>query len=273
MSGYITRTQYEQLIKPINPRRVNQRDGMSYLEAYDVRAHLNRCFGFGRWSADLLDLTLLYETERKLSNGKDGVAVAYRATVRLTVCAPDGTQLATYTEAAAGDGVMPVTKRMEAHDFAIKTAESQALKRCATNLGDGWGLSLYAKGSTSAIVGRSLVVPDYDGTAMRATEPTEPVDQHVTEVPPEDEHVDPVEDNHEQSEPPQEPAEDARALRIADLRAQLLNATKRADVAMVSAQVMKEKLGGALTDDGENVLTLGALADAALKRVTVRGVA
>jgi hypothetical protein len=36
--------------------------------------------------------------------------------------------------------------------MAIKTAESQAFKRCAINLGDQFGLSLYNNGGTGSVV-------------------------------------------------------------------------------------------------------------------------
>lgn len=154
----MTVEQVNTLLKAIQPHRVSKdRDGMSHLQAYDVRAHLNRLFGFCRWSADVLDVTQLYEEACQLSNGKPGFRAAYRATLNLTLHAPDGTKLASYTECATGDGTMPEGKRADAHDFAIKTAESQALKRCAMNLGDQFGLSLYHDGSTAAEVKVTLV--------------------------------------------------------------------------------------------------------------------
>lgn len=190
MTGYLTDAQLAQLLKPINPKRVSQRDGMSHLEAYDVRAHLDRVFGFARWSADVLDVTLLFEQEcmvGKAPNQRPGWRVGYRATVRLTVCAPDGTELATYTECATGDGTMPDSKRADAHDFAIKTSESQALKRCAINLGDQYGLSLYRKGSTAPLVG--AVIPSMHVThdpANPGPAPDDDVTAHITEqLPPE----------------------------------------------------------------------------------------
>lgn len=165
MKSYLSTDQVAQLLKPINPRRVTLLDGMSHLEAYDVRAHLDRIFGFARWSADVLDVELLFEEidgeppSHELA-WKRRVSVGYRATLRLTVCAPDGTVLATYTECATGDATnFPIKKRADAHDFSIKTAASQALKRCATNLGDNFGLSLYRNGSQDAVVGRTLLVP------------------------------------------------------------------------------------------------------------------
>lgn len=159
MSSYLTSQQVDALLRPIKPHRVQTLDGMSHLAAYDVKAHLNRIFGFARWSADVLDVTALFEEDTQTKGGKPAVTVGYRVTLRLTVCAPDGTVLATYTEAATGDALMPTFKRADAHDFALKTAESQALKRCAINLGDQYGLSLYNNGATEPLVGMTLVKP------------------------------------------------------------------------------------------------------------------
>lgn len=144
--------QYKQLLKDINPKRVLKKDGLSHVEAWEIRAHLNRIFGFGDWSADLTDLELLYEEETKTKQGKPAYRVAYRATVRLTIHSLN----CTYTAAAVGEGLMPDFKRGDTHDFAIKTAESQALKRCAMNLGTQFGLSLYNNGSIKDIVGATL---------------------------------------------------------------------------------------------------------------------
>lgn len=186
MSDYLTEGQIAVLLRPIKPGRIRVLDGMSHLEAYDVRAHLNRVFGFGRWSADVTDLTLLYDEPTQTKAGKDAFSCAYRATVRLAVNAPDGTLLATYTEAATGGNVMPAFKRADGHDFAIKTAVSQALKRCATNLGDQYGLSLYRNGSTEALVRQVLVggVTEAAGEGVDDDAPdVEPeVDEHTGEI-------------------------------------------------------------------------------------------
>jgi recombination DNA repair RAD52 pathway protein len=152
--GYLLPAQQEQLLKPINPARVHKDGrGFSHLEAWDIRAHLNRVFGFANWSADVVDLQLAFEDTGK-SEGRWNVC--YRATVKLEVNSPEGFPLATYTEAAAGDATN-YPSRAEAHDQAIKTAESQALKRAAVNLGDQFGLSLYRDGTTTAVVGKTLV--------------------------------------------------------------------------------------------------------------------
>jgi recombination DNA repair RAD52 pathway protein len=152
----LTREQYEQLMKPINGSRVKMLDGMAYLEAWDVRAHLIRLFGFGGFSLELLDYEMAFEEATQTRAGKDAYRVGYRARIRLTIPALG----AVYTEAAFGDSIMPASKRGDAHDLAIKTAESQALKRAAMNLGTQFGLSLYNNATTSDIVGRTLVAPE-----------------------------------------------------------------------------------------------------------------
>lgn len=191
-ADYLHPAQVDHLLRPINPKRVSEEGGMAHLEAYDVRRVLISLFGFGRWSGDVLDSWQLYEhitntgTEDKPYHR---VSVGYRVRYRLTVCAPNGTVLATYTEEACGDATnFPINKRGDAHDFAVKTAESQALKRCAVNLGDPFGLSLYNKGSRNALVVRTLIDPRQDPVPLSGSPAAGPcntagpgVDEHITE--------------------------------------------------------------------------------------------
>lgn len=162
MSDYLTSEQIIKLLQGINPARV-QKDGkgFSHVEAWEIRCQLNRIFGFGRWSEDVVEQEPVFETTEERVNKKTGEAypawtVCYRSLVRLTVNAPDGTTLATYTEGATGDASNQPS-RADAHDLALKTSQSQALKRAAVNLGDQFGLSLYKHGSTAPIVHRTWV--------------------------------------------------------------------------------------------------------------------
>jgi recombination DNA repair RAD52 pathway protein len=145
--------QYEQLLKPLNPARIAKRSGggrqLSYLEAWDVKAHLNRIFGFVNWSADVIESSLAFEEK----NEKGQWHVAYKVTLRLRIHTGSIPE-PTYTEAAVGFSTLP--SRGEAHDMAIKTAESDALKRAAINLGTQFGLSLYNNGSPKDVVGTTL---------------------------------------------------------------------------------------------------------------------
>lgn len=163
----LRRNQTDQLLKGINPSRVGKDGkGFSHLEAWDVRAHLIRIFGFANWSAELLEMEPIFETSIE-KDGKTRWTVAYRATMRLTIFT-GGMEDAIYTEAAVGDSTNN-PGRADAHDMAIKTAESQAFKRCAINLGDQFGLSLYNNGSTGSVV-RAVLDSEESREAESVTE-------------------------------------------------------------------------------------------------------
>lgn len=147
----LTRRQLNQLFADLHQSRVEKRkqgnQQLSYLAAYDVKATLIRIFGFGGFSADLIESEIMDVREVKQSKG-DGInhKVTARAVVRLYIH-----QLgATYTEAAiAGSSQPDITESM---DMALKSAESDALKRAAIYLGTQFGLSLYDNGSLRDIV-------------------------------------------------------------------------------------------------------------------------
>lgn len=170
--GAFTAEQIEVLLRPIKPERVFHLNGQSHVAAYDVTAHLNRLFGFDGWDKQIVSLDLVREhsEERK---GRDGWWVTYRCVMRLTVRDPDGRVAKVVEEAATGSAENQPSYG-DAHDLAVKNSVSYALKRCAKDLGDQFGLSLYAKGSTGALVGRTLV-DRKDGPP----EPAGDVDGHV----------------------------------------------------------------------------------------------
>lgn len=157
-ASYLTRRQTDVLLLDLSPSRVAHTQGQSNMAAWDIRAHLTRVFGFARWTDEALEpTTLLYEQETQTNAGKAAYKVAYKSTRRLTIMAPDGTHVAFYDGSAVGESTMPDFKRGDAHDMAMKTAESQALKRCAVNLGTQFGLSLYNQGATKDVIRVTLV--------------------------------------------------------------------------------------------------------------------
>lgn len=162
----ISSKQYEVLTKPLNSTRVAKRSQggkqLAYLESWDVRAHLIRIFGYGNFDLELLDCQHVTTREYTSSGDKATPMVEpmWFARMQLTVRDPEGHTLCTYTEAAVGSASAPATMLGEAHDNALKTAESDALKRCAINLGTQFGLSLYDNGSTKDVVKGTLVVPE-----------------------------------------------------------------------------------------------------------------
>lgn len=157
----LTDEQVAVLLQGINPSRVSEVQGMSHVEGYDIRATLIRMFGFANWDEVAIEPTqLLYEEPTETRQGKPAFKVAYLAHRRIVLRNQDGEHLAFYDGAAVGESIMPDFKRGDAHDMAIKTAETQALKRAAINLGDQFGLSLYRKGSTAPLV-RKVVGYDH----------------------------------------------------------------------------------------------------------------
>lgn len=103
--------QTEQLLKPINPRRIAQRKGgggrqLSYLEAWDVKAHMIRMFGFGGWSWNVSEAHLTFESE---DSGKWNVG--YKVIGTLTIGD------ATYSEAAVGSSTLPPAWRGARHGY------------------------------------------------------------------------------------------------------------------------------------------------------------
>jgi recombination DNA repair RAD52 pathway protein len=149
----LTEEQVGVLLRPIAPHRVHQLDGNSYVEAYDIRAMLNRIFGFCGWSLiETAPAVCVVNREHKLRNDKPGVKIAYRAHIAIVIHTRDGD--ATYAGSSVGEATMPDYKEADAHDMALKSAESGALKRAASNLGDQFGLSLYRGGSVEALVKR-----------------------------------------------------------------------------------------------------------------------
>lgn len=139
--------QRDYLLRPLDARRVGQdAKGFNHLEAWDVRRHLLRHFGYGGWSYSN-DTQLVREIEHpsEQPSGRSRWTVVYRSKIRLEIRDPYGNPIAFFEEYAAGDAANQKSIG-DAHDQAIKTAESQALKRAATNLGDQYGLALYDGG-------------------------------------------------------------------------------------------------------------------------------
>lgn len=185
MSNYLTDEQLKVLMSPLNPSRVSTRSqggrSLSYVEAWDIKATLLRVFGFGGFSADVIDTEIVRmekdvpaftggrgdRTRRKDADGNPDFnwSVTAMVTVRLTIHALGD---CTFTETAAASQTGPDVG--EVTDFAVKTAESDALKRAAIYLGTQFGLSLYNNGSTSEVV-RRIVAPGQEWGGEKVVDP------------------------------------------------------------------------------------------------------
>lgn len=140
-----TADQNAELKAPLNKAKVETRQQagqtLSYLTAWHVIAEANRVFGFAEWDRETVDLRQLGEP--RLVDGKN--RVGYSARVRITVRAGD--TVVVREGCGFGSGIDRDVD--QAHESAIKEAESDAMKRGLMTFGNAFGLALYDKSQSN----------------------------------------------------------------------------------------------------------------------------
>ena len=117
-------------------RREKNGTTLHYVEGWHAIAEANRIFGFDGWDRETLDLRCVSEIK-----GQGRCACAYMARVRIRVRA--GEALVVREGAGMGQGRGPTPG--EAHENALKEAETDATKRALVTFGNPFGLALYDK--------------------------------------------------------------------------------------------------------------------------------
>jgi DNA recombination protein Rad52 len=135
------------LSAPLDRAKVKQREQgrckVSYLEGWQVIEEANRIFGFDGWQRQTLAVRCVTQAERPIGREqKPGWGVTYTARVRVTVTAGDEQHLVR-EGTGAGHGID--TDLGQAHESAIKEAETDAMKRALMTFGNPFGLALYDK--------------------------------------------------------------------------------------------------------------------------------
>jgi DNA recombination protein Rad52 len=133
---------------------------LSYVEGWHAIAEANRIFGFGAWDRETLETRCVSERERLIGRQqKPGWGVTYTARVRIRVGAivRDG--------CGAGHGID--TDLGQAHESAIKEAETDAMKRALMTFGNPFGLALYDK-QQREVADESAPVPSAAELAKQA---------------------------------------------------------------------------------------------------------
>jgi DNA repair and recombination protein RAD52 len=111
---------------------------LSYIEGWWAIAEANRIFGFDAWSRETLELKQLGEPREV--DGK--FRVAYMARVRIVV-ETEGRTAIVREGCGYGSGI---DKDLgQAHESALKEAETDAMKRGLMTFGNPFGLALYDK--------------------------------------------------------------------------------------------------------------------------------
>ncbi len=135
-----TEQQNKALSAKLNAKHVRIRDKggkrLSYIEGWHVIAEANRIFGFDGWDRQTVATQCVWKGTKQ---GREGCA--YIARVRIRVRVGDIVICREGHGSGHGWAVLPG----EAHESAIKEAETDATKRALTTFGNPFGLALYDK--------------------------------------------------------------------------------------------------------------------------------
>lgn len=140
------------LTAPLNKAHVATRQQagqtLSYLAAWHVIAEANRIFGFAEWDRETVEMRQLGEPRVTLDKfGKEQMRVGYTARVRITVRAGD----TVIVREGCGFGSGIDRDVDQAHESAVKEAESDAMKRALMTFGNAFGLALYDKAQANVV--------------------------------------------------------------------------------------------------------------------------
>jgi DNA recombination protein Rad52 len=142
--------QQKQLLEgKLDPDVVKTRAGpngrkLSYLEGWHIIQGLNEVFGWGCWSAETVELVRQHDPvviPPSEEHPRGGVVVTYSARVRLTVYSEDHSRKVVRERTGGHRGFGPTVG--QAIEDCLKSAETDALKRCASTFGNRFGLCLY----------------------------------------------------------------------------------------------------------------------------------
>jgi DNA repair and recombination protein RAD52 len=171
--------QIRDLSAPLSREVVKTREqggrNVSYVESWHVIAEANRIFGYDGWLSETTELRCVMEKDRTVGQrAEPGFGVTYIAKCRIIVL--DG--LVFRDGVGAGHGID--RDLGQAHESAIKEAESDARKRALMSFGNQFGLALYDKAQANVAdesdLSRLRFVEECKGNIERIGEHPDPKD-------------------------------------------------------------------------------------------------
>jgi hypothetical protein len=161
------------LAAPLDRANVRQREQgrgkVNYLEGWQLIAEANRIFGFDGWQRQTIAVRCVAQGERTIGRDqKPGHGVTYTARVRVTVNAGG---LPSLIRGGTGAGHGIDTDLGQAHESAIKEAETDAMKRALMTFGNPFGLALYDKQQREVTGASGVPAPAGRPAARPATAP------------------------------------------------------------------------------------------------------
>jgi hypothetical protein len=168
MTGFSNK-QLKKLCRPVDATHVfkQNRDGkeLSYIPGWVAISEANTIFGYSGWDRQTIHLEKLFDR-----GSHDSTMCGYTARVRIVVRAGK----AVITREGTGYGYGVARLATDAHEKALKSAETDATKRALATFGNRFGLSLYRGARTASVpptmaaqdrpLGLVLIAPD--GTVL-----------------------------------------------------------------------------------------------------------
>lgn len=174
-----TDAQVRQLKAKLDPKYIKTRSAngvnLSYVEGWHVIDEANRIFGFDAWDRRTISTACVW-------SGQSGQchAAAYTAKVRVSVRAGD----ITIVREGSGTGEGRASTPAEAHELALKGAETDATKRALATFGNSFGLALYDREQAGVRKARGASVSSVEssqaGPWVLRSSTTKPVSSHDT---------------------------------------------------------------------------------------------
>jgi hypothetical protein len=167
MSGFSNK-QLKKLCRPVDATHVfkRNRDGkeLSYIPGWVAISEANTIFGYSGWDRQTIHLEKIFDR-----GSHDSTTCGYTARVRIVVRAGG----AVITREGTGYGYGVARLATDAHEKALKAAETDATKRALATFGNRFGLSLYRGPRLASVApptaldqspGFDLIAPD--GTVL-----------------------------------------------------------------------------------------------------------
>jgi hypothetical protein len=144
--------------KHVKTRKANGAD-LHYVEGWHVIAEANRIFGYDAWDRRTL-------ASRCVWNGAEGAyhGAAYTAKVRVSVRAGE----VTIVREGSGSGEAKAPTPGQAHELALKGAETDATKRALATFGNPFGLALYDREQVGVRKTRGKTAPAIGPWVLRS---------------------------------------------------------------------------------------------------------
>jgi DNA recombination protein Rad52 len=150
-------------VEPKNVQtRLRRGKELNYIEGHYAISEANRIFGYDGWDRETVEARCVFSREVK-----GNFLTAYVAKIRVSV----RTKTQTIVREAHGCGEARGETGGEAHEFALKTAETDATKRALSTFGSAFGLSLYGSGKVEKVEQQQGPLTSADNAPPRSANP------------------------------------------------------------------------------------------------------